>query len=157
VPAAPDGPSSSVPPASGLLTGEQATRKVLRAAIIPTLVVGVLAVIVAAVLRGGAGAVAAVLALVIVLAFFASGQYVLGRILSRNPELALSGGLLLYLTQVLVLFGLIALLRDATWLDSRVFAGVVVVLTLVWTTAAVLATLRTRVLYVEPEASEETS
>ena len=101
-------------------------------------------------------ALAAVLALVIVLAFFGSGQYVLGRILARNPQLALSGGLLLYLTQILVLFLLIALLRDATWLDSRVFAGVIVVLTLVWTTAAVLATLRTKVLYVEPEASEET-
>jgi ATP synthase protein I len=137
------------------MTGSEATRAVLRAAIIPTVVVGVLAVVVAAVLRGSAGATAAVLALVIVLAFFASGQYVLGRILASNPELALSGGLLLYLTQVLVLFGLIALLRDATWLDSRVFAGVVVVLTLVWTTAAVLATLRTRVLYVEPEAPEE--
>ena len=155
MPAAPDGPTASGPTASGPLTGSQATRAVLRAAVIPTLVVGVVAVIAATVLRGPAGAAAAVLALVIVLGFFASGQYVLGRILTSNPQLVLSGGLLLYLTQVLVLFGLIALLRDASWLDSRVFAAVVVVLTLVWTTAAVLATMRTKVLYVEPSTGEE--
>jgi ATP synthase protein I len=137
------------------MTGSQATRAVLRAALIPTLVVGVLAVIAGFALRGTAGGVAAILALVIVVGFFASGQYVLGRILSSNPQLMLSGGLLLYLTQILVLFVLIALLRDATWLDPRVFAAVVVVLTLVWTTAAVLASLRTKVLYVEPDTEED--
>jgi ATP synthase protein I len=137
------------------MTGSQATRAVLRAALIPTLVVGVIAVIAGFALRGTAGGVAAILALVIVVGFFASGQYVLGRILSSNPQLMLSGGLLLYLTQILVLFVLIALLRDATWLDPRVFAAVVVVLTLVWTTAAVLASLRTKVLYVEPDTEED--
>jgi ATP synthase protein I len=135
------------------MTASQATSVVLRAAAIPTLIVGLLAIGLAALLRGSSGAVAAVLATVIVLAFFGTGQYVLGRILSSNPQLALSGALLLYITQVGVLFVLIALLKDATWLDPKVFAITVVVLTLVWTSGAVVASQRTKVLYVDPTPS----
>jgi ATP synthase protein I len=135
------------------MTASQATSVVLRAAAIPTVIVGLLAIGLAALLRGSSGAVAAVLATVIVLAFFGTGQYVLGRILSSNPQLALSGALLLYITQVGVLFVLIALLKDATWLDPKVFAITVVVLTLVWTSGAVVASQRTKVLYVDPTPS----
>jgi ATP synthase protein I len=135
------------------MTASQATSVVLRAAAIPTVIVGLLAIGLAALLRGSSGAVAAVLATVIVLALFGTGQYVLGRILSSNPQLALSGALLLYITQVGVLFVLIALLKDATWLDPKVFAITVVVLTLVWTSGAVVASQRTKVLYVDPTPS----
>lgn len=152
MPAALDGPTSSGP-----MTADQATRAVLRAAVGATAVVGVLAVVIAYLARGGNGALAAALGATIVVLFFASGQYVLGRILSSNPELVLSAGLLLYLTQIAVLFVLIALLQDATWLDPKVFAITVVVCTLTFTGMAVLATQRAKVLYVEPvsDTSEE--
>lgn len=152
MPAALDGPTSSGP-----MTSAQATRVVLRASVIPTVVVGILAVVVAYLAKGGNGALAAALGAAIVVLFFASGQYVLGRILSSNPQLVLSAGLLLYLTQIAVLFVLIALLKDATWLDPKVFAITVVVCTLTFTGMAVLATQRTKVLYVEPvsDASDD--
>jgi ATP synthase protein I len=132
------------------MTSAEATRAVLRASVIPTVVVGVLAVVVAYLAKGGNGAIAAALGATIVVLFFASGQYVLGRILSANPQLILSAGLLLYLTQIGVLFILIALLKDATWLDPKVFAITVVLCTLTFTGMAVLASQRTKVLYVEP-------
>lgn len=150
MPAALDGPTSSGP-----MTADQATRAVLRASVGATAVVGVLAVVIAYLARGSNGALAAVLGASIVVLFFASGQYVLGRILSSNPELILSAGLLLYLTQIAVLFVLIALLKDATWLDPKVFAITVVVCTLTFTGVAVLVTQRAKVLYVQP--SEEPS
>ncbi len=81
MPAAPDGP---IP--TGPMTATQATSVVLRAAAIPTVIVGLVAIGLAWALRGSSGAVAAGLALLIVVAFFATGQYVLGRILSSNPE-----------------------------------------------------------------------
>ena len=145
MPAALDGPTSSGP-----MTSAEATRAVLRASVIPTVVVGVLAVVVAYLAKGTNGAVAAALGATIVVLFFASGQYVLGRILSANPQLILSAGLLLYLTQIGVLFVMIALLKDATWLDPKVFAITVVLCTLTFTGMAVLASQRTKVLYVEP-------
>jgi ATP synthase protein I len=138
VPAALDGPTSSGP-----MTADQATRAVLRASVGATAVVGVLAVVIAYLARGGNGALAAVLGASIVVLFFASGQ-------SSNPELVLSAGLLLYLTQIAVLFVLIALLKDATWLDPKVFAITVVMCTLAFTGVAVLTTQRAKVLYVEP-------
>lgn len=149
MPAALDGPTSSGP-----MTADQATRAVLRASVGATAVVGVLAVVIAYLARGSNGALAAVLGASIVVLFFASGQYVLGRILSSNPELVLSAGLLLYLTQIAVLFVLIALLKDATWLDPKVFAITVVMCTLAFTGVAVLTTQRAKVLYVEPVSDE---
>lgn len=149
MPAAPDGPSS------GPMTADQATTAVLRWSAIPTALVGVVAILLGALLRGAPGAIAAALGVLIVLAFFGSGQYVLGRILSGNPELALSAALLLYLTQIAVLFILIALLQDATWLDPKVFAITVVLCTLVWTGMSVLVSQRTKVLYVEPVSDPE--
>jgi ATP synthase protein I len=152
MPAADDGHASSGP-----MTAAEATSVVLRAAFIPTAIVGVVAIVLAGVLRGSAGLVAAALAVVVVLAFFASGQYVVGRVLSSNPQLALSTALLVYLTQIIVLFVLIALLQDASWLDPKVFALTVVVCTLVWTGMAVLTTQRTKVLYVDPAPADEPS
>ncbi len=49
---------------------------------------------------------------------------------------------------------LIALLKDATWLDPKVFAITVVMCTLAFTGVAVLTTQRAKVLYVEPVSDE---
>jgi ATP synthase protein I len=132
------------------LTAADATALVLRASIVPTAAVGVVAMVVAALVSGSPGFVAALLATVVVVVFFASGQYAVGRILTRSPQLALTAGLLVYLVQILVLFVLIALLKDSTWLDSKVFALTVVLCTVAWMATTVWVTQRTKVLYVEP-------
>ena len=150
MPATTDGPITSGP-----LSADQATSVVLRLAAIPTIAVGVLTVVLGAIFRGGVGALGAALGAVIAVAFFVGGQYILGRILSGNPGIALSGALLLYLTQILVLFGLIALLKDATWLDPKMFAIAIMACTLVWVVASIWANMRTKVLYVEPGSGPE--
>jgi len=144
MPAAPDGA-----PATRPLTPNEASAIALRTAAIPALVVGVVAAVLGGILKGGTGVLGAVLGAVIAIAFFAAGQYFLGRILSGNPDFALSAGLLLYLVQVLVLFVLIVLLRDATWLDGRVFGITVLAVTVAWLIGAVIASQRAKVLYVE--------
>jgi ATP synthase protein I len=146
MPAATDGQTSS-----GHLTPDQASAVALRTAAVPAVIVGVLAVVLGWVLRGPQAALGAALGAIVAIAFFAVGQYVLGRILSGNPDLALSGGLLLYLTQVLVLFGLIVLLRDATWLDGRVFGVTVLAVTIAWIVGSIVANMRVKVLYVDPK------
>lgn len=152
VPAAPDGPTSSGP-----MPASEASSVVLRGAIVATSVAGVLAVVVSAVLRGGLAALGAALGAVIVVAFFAVGQWAVGRILGRNPETALSAGMLVYLGQILVLFLLIALLKDATWLDPKAFAATIVVCTVVWVAAQIWFSSRVKTLVVEPfpEADQE--
>jgi ATP synthase protein I len=134
------------------MPSSQATSVVLRAAIVVTSAVGVVAVVLAAVTRGGLAALGAALGAVIVVAFFALGQWAVGRILSRSPETALAAGMLVYLTQILVLFLLIALLKDSTWLDPKVFALTIVVCTVVWVAVQIWVSQRIKVLVVEPRA-----
>ena len=151
MPAATDGPTPTGP-----MTSAQATSVVLRAAVVPTLVVGVLAVILGAVLKGGNGALGAFLGATISIVFFAGGQWAIDKVLAGNPDTAMAGALLVYVVQILVLFVLIAVLKDATWLDGRVFAATIVACTLTWVGASVVAWNRTKVLYVEPVSTVST-
>jgi ATP synthase protein I len=145
VPAAPDGPTLSGP-----LTSDQAARVSLRLTVLPTVVVGVLAIVISTVAAGSLGALGSILGFVITIVFFAGGQYVVDKVLRSSPETAMGTALLVYMTQILVLFVLIAVLKDATWLNVKAFAGTIMACTLTWLGASVWAWNRTKVLYVEP-------
>lgn len=145
MPAASDGPTSS-----GLVPAAAATAVALRASVILTGAAGILATVVAAVVGGGVAALGAFLGALIALVFYAAGQYAITRILSKNVDFALSGALLVYLTQILVLFLLIALLKGQTWLDVKWFAGTIVLCTVVWIAAQIWTVNRVKVLIVEP-------
>jgi ATP synthase protein I len=147
VPAASDGPTSS-----GLVPAAAATAVALRASVILTGAAGILATVVAGVVGGGVAALGAFLGALIALVFYAAGQYAITRILSKNVDFALSGALLVYLTQILVLFLLIALLKGQTWLDVKWFAGTIVLCTFVWIGAQLWTVNRMKVLIVEPVA-----
>jgi ATP synthase protein I len=124
-------------------------KTILRGALLPTLVVGVLAVVVGAVVSGGKGALAAALGTVVVLAFFTVSQLVVGR--ATNAALMMNLALLTYVVKILVLLILIGVLRDASWLDGQVFGLTVVACTLVWTAFEVRAFARLRILYADPD------
>jgi ATP synthase protein I len=148
VPAAPDGPNPTGP-----MTSAQATSVVLRAAVVPTVVVGLLAVLVGWLVKGPNGALGAALGAVVAVVFFAGGQWAIGKVVRGNPDTMMLGALVVYVVQILVLFVLIALLKDATWLDGKVFALTVVLCALAWVGTAGWVSSRTRVLYVEPVSS----
>ncbi len=145
MPAAPDGPSPSGP-----LPAAQVTSAVLRGAVVVTSVVALVAVLVSALVGGGLAALGAALGAVITITFFAGGQWAVTKILSKDPQLALSGGLLVYVTQVAVLFVLIALLKDASWLNPKAFATTILVCTLTWVLMLIWGNQRFKMLYVEP-------
>jgi len=150
VPAASDGPTSS-----GLVPAAAATSVALRASVILTSVAGLAAVVLGAVLGGAHGALGAALGAVIAIVFFAAGQYAVTRLLDSRPEMALTGGLLVYVTQILVLFVLIALLKGQEWLDVKWFAGTIVLCTFVWIGAQLWTVNRIKTLIVEPVASDD--
>ena len=76
VPAVPDGPTPSGP-----LTSDQASRVALRRTVMPTVVVGVLAIVISTVVAGSLGALGATLGFLITIVFFAGGQYVVDQVL----------------------------------------------------------------------------
>jgi hypothetical protein len=131
---------------------------VLRWAAIATVAVGVVCTVVGTVVSGPKGLLAGVLATIIAVAFFAVGQYIVGRVLLNSPETAFMTALVVYMGQILVLFVLLLLLQDATFFAPKVFAATIIACALTWILAAAVVTWRTKVLYVEPvEASGEPS
>jgi ATP synthase protein I len=134
-------------------TSAQASHVILRGALVPTLAVGVVAIVLGALTRGTNGALGATLGAVIAVSFFAGGQYAVDKILAGNPDLAMASALLVYMTQILILFVLIAVLKNATWLDAQVFAATIIACTITWIVASIWAWNRTKVLYVEPHPS----
>jgi ATP synthase protein I len=130
---------------------------VLRGAGVPTLVVGALATAVSWAVAGVPGLIGGVLGTVIVVAFFSVGQFVLGRVLRDNPQMAMTVAMTLYLVKIGVLFGFIVLFAGTTAFDTKAFGLTIVACTLTWTVAEVWVFARTKVLYVEPESSSGTT
>ena len=133
-----------------VMSSSQASRVVLRASAGPTIIVGVVAVIVGAFVSGGGGALGAALGAVLVVIFFATGQYALAVVLERNPQMAMSAALIIYLVKIAILFVLIAAFKNTTLFDPKVFGMTVLACTLVWTGAEVWAMGRTKMLVIEP-------
>ena len=116
---------------------------------IPAVLVGVITILVLLYLEGGFAARSAVLGAVLVLLFFAFGQYVVGRVLATKPELGLGVAMLVYLTQLGVLLILIRVLRDVNWLDSRAFGISIITGTLAWTLGSVFTLSRHKTTVIE--------
>ncbi len=129
-----------------------AARTIIRPAI-GTVVVGLIGTVWGALVAGAPGAIAGVMATVVVLAFFALGQLAVQRVMANNPAMGLNVALGVYLGQILVLFILLFALRDATFFDPKVFAGTIVACALVWTAMIVVGLSARPQAYVEPEST----
>lgn len=121
--------------------------------VIGTLVVGLLGSVIGLFIAGSAGLIAGLMATALVTLFFGVGQWAVQRVLANNPALGLNIALAVYLGQVIALFIVLALLREATFFDPKVFAAVVVACALVWTVMIVMALSKRPTAYVEPEST----
>lgn len=134
--------SSPNPPPS---SASDPLRAMVRGAVVPTALVGPVALVVAAFAGGGRAALGAVLGYAVTMAFFLIGMIVLMRLVSDvNPLLFMASALAVFLGQVIFLLLVILLLRDAEWLDGRAFGFTALAVALVWQVFQVLAFLRTR-------------
>ena len=125
--------------------------QVLRWATSVTAAVGLIATVIGTAIAGGKGLIAGVLGTLISVGFFAIGQYDVGRVLRNSPETAFLTALVVYMGQILALFVLLLLLRDATFFAPKVFAATIIACALAWIFASAIVTWRTKVLYVDPE------
>lgn len=124
-----------------------------------TALVGLAAVVLGALLSGSAAATGAVIGAATVCVFFAFGAVVLGVVTRLAPQTSLLVALLTYLLQVVAL-GLVFFAVSRSGLESAVdtrwTGGTVIVCTLVWLVAQVIATTRVRQpIYDLPSEAEE--
>ncbi|RPK50778.1 hypothetical protein [Streptomyces sp. ADI93-02] len=120
---------------------------------VPTAAAGVIAVAVSAAVAGGQGAIGAAVGTLVVILFMGIGLGVLQRTAKSLPHLFQSMGLLLYTTELLLLFVFVAAFKNTTLFNPRAFAAAVMVATLVWVAAQIRVHMKTKILYVEPDSS----
>ena len=126
----------------------------LRGAFLPTLLVGPVAVVVAALVGGGKSALGALLGFAVAIAFFALGLYVMRRLDSgADPFRFLASALAVFFGQMIFLLLVILWLQGAQWLDGTAFGLAALAVALVWQVFQVIAYVRTRRLVFD-EATE---
>jgi len=116
----------------------------LRAALVPTLVVDVLTVVAFWLAAGPRAGLAVLLAVTVATTFFAAGLFVMGRLAGVSPVSFLAAALAVYLGQVLFLGIVIVALSGASWLDGTAFGLGALVVALAWQVFQVVAFLRMR-------------
>ncbi|AXG80297.1 hypothetical protein [Streptomyces paludis] len=120
---------------------------------VPTAAVGAVAAVVSAVAAAGKGALGAVVGTVVVIVFMGVGLVVLERVAKSMPHMFQSMGLLVYMTQLLVLFVFMAAIKNTTLFNPKAFAFTLVATALVWIAAQARANVTSKTLYVEPDSS----
>ena len=131
----------------------------LRGALPPALVVGLLASLVVGVVSGPRAGVSGLVGVVIAVAFFASGLLVVSRVVvdTANPMLFMAVGMAVYFAQVLALLGVLLLATAVDVFDTR-SAGIVVLVTVVaWEAAQLRAWRHARVPIYDAVALPEAS
>ncbi|MFI7451771.1 hypothetical protein ACIBQX_30040 [Nonomuraea sp. NPDC049714] len=126
--------------------------RVLKSAAIPTLAVGVVAVVVALLAAGGRGALGAVIGTLLVAVFFSISVVAVSYAARVSPQMMAIAAMVSYLVKVIVIMVMLVTFGDTTLWNPQVFAWSVVVCTIVWTAFEVRAFIKTKMLYVDPEA-----
>ena len=129
----------------------------LRGALLPSVLAGLLAVVVLVAVRGVDALAGALIGLVVAIAFFASGMFLLSRLVrSASPTAFFAVAMAVYFGQIIFLLLVILAFIDADWVDGVALGLVVLVVTLVWQVFAMIALRRARIpVYDEPVASPE--
>jgi len=118
----------------------------LRTALLPTLVTGAGAVVLAGLLGGGKAAWSAALGAALVIGFFSLSLLVMRQTAHLQPIAVMSVVLAVYTGKILALGLALVLLYDATWLDGQPLALAMIACTLVWLAFEMRAFTRLRVL-----------
>ncbi|GAA4060280.1 hypothetical protein [Nonomuraea soli] len=128
--------------------------RVLKSAALPTLVVGAVTVVVALLMAGGKGALGALLGTVLVGVFFSISVVAVSYASRISPQVMAMAAMGSYLVKVVVLMIVLRAFGDTTAWNPKAFAWAVVVCTIVWTAAEVRAFVKTKMLYVDPDAGK---
>ncbi|HET7399557.1 MAG TPA: hypothetical protein VFJ94_13655 [Intrasporangium sp.] len=120
---------------------------ILRGALPPAAVAGVLSAVVLAVTGGVGAGLAGLAGVAIALAFFTSGLVAVSRIVvdTGNPMLFMAVGMTVYLAQIIALFLVLLVARGIDGFDSRSAGIAMLVTVLVWQAAQIRAWRHARV------------
>lgn len=127
--------------------GDNLFHVVLRGALLPTAVAGVITAVILGIVRGLDGGISALAGVAIGLAFFASGLFIVGRFVkdTTEPMLFMAVGMAVYFAQVLILLGVLLVSERIDVFDTYAAGIALLVAVLVWQGAQMRAWRRARV------------
>jgi ATP synthase protein I len=125
----------------------------LRGALVPATLAGVVSVVVLVLVRGTGSLAGGVLGLGVSVIFYATGMFMLSRLVrSTSPHAFFAVGMTVYLAQVIGLLLFILLFRGADWVDGLALGITALVVTLAWQVFAFRALRAMRMpVYDEPD------
>lgn len=126
-----------------------------RASVVPTSLVGAVAVAVGGAVRGVDGALGALVGAVLVVGTFGLGLWVASRTRVLHPLLTMSAALMSYLFTITALLLVLVLVRRTGAVDREAVGGSVLVCVLVWIAAQVRGFTRLQLLNADPSLVPE--
>jgi hypothetical protein len=128
----------------------------LRGGVVPSVVVGLVALAIFTGTQGALGAAGSLLATVVVLSSSVSTLVILRRMAGLDPRVVLMGALVAYFFKVGLLGVFLLLFRDAEWLSPLAFAVTAVVVSLAGTIGEVVAFTKVKTfIYDQPTPTPE--
>jgi ATP synthase protein I len=124
--------------------------RALRQSAVPTAAVGLVCVAVSAAVAGGKGALGALLALAVVVVFFAISVYAVSRAAQISPQAMMIAALGGFMVKIVALAVLLNAFQNTTLFNTHVFGFSAIALVLTWSGMQVRAMVKSKVLYVEP-------
>lgn len=125
--------------------------RMLRDAVIPTSVAGVGAVLIGLLTAGAKGALAAVLASVVVIVFFSISALVVSWAGKVSAQTMMLAALASYMVKILAVMVLVSAMDEVTIWNTKVFGWTVIGLALLWIAAEFRVALQRRPYIDEPE------
>lgn len=116
----------------------------LRGAVVPSLLAVPVITGIAWAWRGEHGALSALVGALVAFVIFGVGLFAIKKVVDGQPGFSMAGAMVVYFGQLIALLFVIILLRDASWLDGRAFAGAVLAEGLVWQIGQITGFLRGR-------------
>jgi ATP synthase protein I len=116
-----------------------------------TAAVAAVAVALSAVFAGHKGLIGAVLAVVVVAAFFGLSVLALGKAAKVSPQAMMLAGIGIYTFKILVLIALVGRFQDSTAFSAWTFGLCAIVLVLVYDVTLAVTWSKRKMLYVEPD------
>ena len=130
---------------------------VVRRAAVPTAAVAAVIVAVSAALVGVKGLIGALLGVALVIVFFGISIVVVGRAARISPPAMMVAALGSFLVKIVVLAVVVSTLDGTTAFSTKTLGFTAIGCILAWNAAQVIAAARVKMLYVEPEPSQQQS
>ena len=125
--------------------------RITRWSAVLTAVVAAIMVAVSAAIAGSQGLIGALLGVALVSVFFGIDIVAIGRAARISPQAIMLTGIVLYVFKIIVLAIAVKELQGTSFFNAKLFGFTAIVCILAWCASQVVASIKFKALYVEPD------